>query len=459
MTLGKEEKLEQLEKLLRSRSLHDSETLKAFLRFVVTKSIECEHEHIKEYVIATALLGRDSNYDPNIDSAVRVHARRLRAKLQEYYATEGKDDKVVIDLPKGHYTPSFSHVQDENKSVPAEVATPSIDTVVTPSFEFPHPSPARWLRPTTLGLVTLTLIIGALAFNYRSETRRLRNDRPTQAADSANMEALLPLWSEFLRPSQSILIAYSNTLFERGADDRLKYVKPLDPPAPSSVPPDKSQSGGVLSPTGTLAKDADVDIIDFYTGVGEVMGVSALSSFFSKAGHPFRVKRSLLLNWDDLKTEDIVILGSPQENLFLRQLPQQQDFIFEPNKQLRALSIVNLNPRAGEPRIFVPKIEKVVNEGPTTLSVQEDYALVSVLKGLGGRNRLMILAGVTTYGTQAAAEYVTKPEHIQELIAHLQSSPNSNATTLPSYYQVLLKVKVNGGVPVQISYVTHHVLK
>lgn len=459
MTLGREEKLEQLEKLLRSRSLSDAETLKAFLRFVVTKSVNNEHEHIKEYVIATEVLGRNSNYDPNVDSAVRVHARRLRAKLQEYYATEGKGDKLVIDLPKGHYTPSFSYVQDENKSAPAEVATTSIDTAVTPLFESPPSSPTRWLRPTTLGGLTLTLLIGALAFNYRSETRRLRNAPSTQAADSANIEALLPLWSQFLRPPQAILIAYSNTLFERGADDRLKYVKPLDPLATSSVQPNKSQNAGVLSPAGTLAKDANVDIIDYYTGVGEVMGVSTLSSFFSKAGYQFRVKRSLLLSWDDMKTEDIVILGSPLENLFLRQLPQQQDFIFEPNKPLRALSIVNLKPQPGEPRIFVPKFEKVVNEGPTTISVQEDYALVSVLKGLGGRNRMMILAGVTTYGTQAAAEYVTKPEYIQDLIAHLQSSPNSNATTLPSYYQVLLKVKVNGGVPVQISYVTHHVLE
>lgn len=467
MKIGREEKLEQLEKLLLSRSLHDAETLKAFLRFVVTKSIENEHEHIKEYVIATEVLGRDRTYDPNVDSAVRVQARRLRAKLQEYYATEGKNDKLVIDLPKGHYTPSFTYVQTENKWDESQTTrgagTQNIDTPVVTPPQKPRAVSARWLKPTALGLATLSLMLGALAISYRSEVKRHEEYHPLQTAEPVNTEALLPLWSDFLRSPQPILVAFTNTLFERGADNRLKYLKPLDLTTTGGAPLRESQGAAVTDREATsvvdTSKDADVDVIDFYTGVGEVMGVSSLSSFFSKVNHPFRIKRSLLLNWDDIKTENIVILGSPLENYFLRQLPpQQQDFVFEPNKQLRTLSIVNLRPQAGEPRIFMPKIERVRNEGPTTLVIEEDYALVSMLKGLGGKNRMMILAGITTYGTQAAAEYVTKPEYIQDLIARLQSSPAGSLPALPPYYQVLLKVKVNGGVPIQISYVTHHVL-
>jgi hypothetical protein len=60
------------------------------------------------------------------------------------------------------------------------------------------------------------------------------------------------------------------------------------------------------------------------------MGVYSLGgNVFWKAGHSFRVKRSLLLTWDDLKTENIVFLGSPAENLLLRELPQKQDFVFQ----------------------------------------------------------------------------------------------------------------------------------
>ena len=94
-------------------------------------------------------------------------------------------------------------------------------------------------------------------------------------------------------------------------------------------------------------------------------------------------------------------------------------------------------------------------EGPSRSQISEDYALISMLRGLEENRRLFILAGVTTFGTQAAAEYVAKPEYIRDLIAHLDTS----SATLPAFYQIVIKVKVNVGVPVQISYVTHHVLE
>src|SRR5215210_7786047 len=107
MELGKEQKLEQLEKVLQSRTLQNSESLKAFLRFVVEKTLDDEDVLLKEYTIATEVFGRNDDYDPRIDSVVRVQAGRLRTKLHEYYTTEGKGDNIIIDLPKGHYHPVF----------------------------------------------------------------------------------------------------------------------------------------------------------------------------------------------------------------------------------------------------------------------------------------------------------------------------------------------------------------
>jgi len=83
---------------------------------------------------------------------------------------------------------------------------------------------------------------------------------------------------------------------------------------------------------------------------------------------------------------------------------------------------------------------------------------VSLLQGLDPKNRLLILAGITTLATQAAAEYVTRPEYIKDLIDHLNTAPTGRPPQLPPNFQVLVKVKVNGGVPVHVSYLTHHVL-
>jgi hypothetical protein len=196
-------------------------------------------------------------------------------------------------------------------------------------------------------------------------------------------------------------------------------------------------------------------ITEHYTGIGEVMGIYLLGDFFHRAGQSIRVKRSLMVTWDDLKSDNIVVLGSPAENFLLRNLPQEQDFVFrivKDEKQNPSYGIVNTKPRPGEQQTYAAK-----QEGPSRSQISEDYALVSLLKGLDSKNRLMILAGITTFGTQAAAEYVTRPEYIEELISKLNTAP-TGPPKLPAYYQVLIKVKVNGGVPVQISYVTHHEL-
>src|SRR5215210_5644180 len=125
MELGKEQKLEQLEKVLQSRTLQNSESLKAFLRFVVEKTLDDKDVLLKEYTIATEVFGRNDDYDPRIDSVVRVQAGRLRTKLHEYYTTEGKSDQMVIDLPKGHYHPVFNcpHPESLHETSPGATHT------------------------------------------------------------------------------------------------------------------------------------------------------------------------------------------------------------------------------------------------------------------------------------------------------------------------------------------------
>ena len=86
------EVLHQLEKILHSQSLHGSESLRSFLQFIVTKVIDKQENQLKEYTIATEVFGRDGAFDPGVDSVVRVQAGRLRTKVQEYYAGEGKGD-------------------------------------------------------------------------------------------------------------------------------------------------------------------------------------------------------------------------------------------------------------------------------------------------------------------------------------------------------------------------------
>src|SRR5262252_190242 len=105
----KEEKVEQLSRLLESRALHGAENLRSFLQYITSRAIEHQEGQLKEYTIATDVFGRTKDFDSRTDSVVRVQAKRLREKLKDYYDTEGKSDRVLIDLPKGHYNVVFSY--------------------------------------------------------------------------------------------------------------------------------------------------------------------------------------------------------------------------------------------------------------------------------------------------------------------------------------------------------------
>jgi TolB-like protein len=96
---------QQLGRLLASSVFANAGRMSRFLKFVVEQSLAGEGERLKEYVIGVEVFDRDASYDPRLDSIVRVEAARLRSKLAEYYAGEGRNDAVVLSLPKGGYAP------------------------------------------------------------------------------------------------------------------------------------------------------------------------------------------------------------------------------------------------------------------------------------------------------------------------------------------------------------------
>src|SRR2546423_14449665 len=99
--------LAQIEKLLSSHTLHGSESLCKLLRYLANHSMDHPGLSPKEYQIATEVLGRQQDFDPHVDSMVRVQAGRLRTKLAEYYAPEGAHHQIMVELPKGTYAPAF----------------------------------------------------------------------------------------------------------------------------------------------------------------------------------------------------------------------------------------------------------------------------------------------------------------------------------------------------------------
>jgi TolB-like protein/Flp pilus assembly protein TadD len=98
---------QQLDRILASKTFSQVDRLKRFVSFIVREAIGGRGGELKEYVIGVEVFGKEPSFDPRTDPIVRVQARRLRSRLVRYYREEGQADDLIIDLPKGGYTPVF----------------------------------------------------------------------------------------------------------------------------------------------------------------------------------------------------------------------------------------------------------------------------------------------------------------------------------------------------------------
>lgn len=120
----------QLRRILSSETFADKERLRSLLRYIVEEKLSNRASRLKEYSLAMAVFGRGEDFDLKNDSIVRVQMRNLRRTLAEYYASEGREDPLLIDIPKGSYVPHFterggvSQGAQHRGACPADIALP-----------------------------------------------------------------------------------------------------------------------------------------------------------------------------------------------------------------------------------------------------------------------------------------------------------------------------------------------
>src|SRR5690242_18038399 len=109
---------EELERILASPVFANSPRMRRFLKFVVEQTLEGKGGQIKEYVVALEVFEKPGDYDPKTDSTVRTEASKLRSRLARYYESAGREDKVVISIPKGTYVAVFEDRRNGKSSTP-----------------------------------------------------------------------------------------------------------------------------------------------------------------------------------------------------------------------------------------------------------------------------------------------------------------------------------------------------
>ncbi len=168
----------QLQRILAEPAFSRSQRLSRFLSFVVNETLKGGRNSLKEYQLGVEVCDRGKSYDPRTDPVVRVEARRLRSALEGYYANGGRDDSIIISLPKGGYVPSFTQ-RNTNQAEPK--------------------SRSNGLKlALTASAVSLVLVMAATAFWHFRSGQGLTEKDTVVVADFANNTGD-PVFNETLR--------------------------------------------------------------------------------------------------------------------------------------------------------------------------------------------------------------------------------------------------------------------
>ena len=389
-----DERSRLIERVLSSNQFKASLRLREFLRYIADCAIKESPEAATEQQIGVHVFNRIPGYNSSEDSIVRTHARLLRQKLAEYFSTEGAEEPVILEVPKGHYLPIFRPRHSEPPPAPFPVAA----EVAPENSALPVNIRSPWKTMPlgiALGILCAVILAGSAFLIPRAW--------PKSPVERTAVETF---WAPFLTGDPPIVI-YSNTRFLGDSRTGLRYI-------PAGASPDTEQ------------------VVDHYTGIGELASVYELTRLFDTHQSTFVLKRSLLVTWDEAKLRNLIFIGSPAENPSLNALPSMTDFTMMTTTGFSGF--VNRHPRAGEPELYQRP------EHPLT----RDYAVIALMPGVESGKRTLIFSGLTTLGTQAAVEFTCHKDSAAEL---LKAVSNPKGEMRP--FEALVEVSLEGGVPLQ----------
>jgi hypothetical protein len=411
--LTADEKRLTLQAVLDSETFARSDQLRRFLKYVGELAIEGRAREVTEYLIAVEALGRQPDFSPADDSSVRSRAHELRHKLQKYYESEGRHVALQIEIPKGSYIPKF---------------VPRLEQVAPPPE--PASAPASPRRPVAL-LVLAALAVAVIAVLSWMLWQQ-RSARPNPVIAQA--------WGPLAMPGGNVLVCIATPLhlvvrpyMSIVAEGLPKY------PAPAELYP-------LFRQHRPLPPDTQLDMhpVDNSIQMGQMGALLALTGVFQGHGAAFQVFPERSAPVTVMRGRNVILIGDPQNSTAAAGFLEKTPFTIDYDPVVQDLVVRDRRNN----RSYIPK------RGPDN-RYSDAFGLVTVVPSPGAKNKehTVILSGITSVGSQAAAEFFASAHDLQALRKRFPGD------TFPAAYQVVVRCKSNDTLLISEDYEVHAIIQ
>jgi len=401
-----------VERILQSAPFQKSANLHGLLSFLAEHSILGKAEALTERQIGIAVFGKPADYSPAEDSAVRVHVRQLRLRIHEYFAQDGRNDTLRVDIPKGSYALEFQESQPEI------------------SLEPPPPAPLSDNRSTRAGhlreiFLWAALIAAAVCgfgwYRSASVAARFRVPWPLNAIVQQS------------RPTR-IVVSDGNLCTVRPlASNEVTLEQYLQPGFVESLtPPHLDQK---MSNMMTYVASSEL------TSFADVAVVSALVKLAGPDSESIALSSARSLDRRDLEKGNYIFVGSATSNPWVTLFYNQLNFQMVEEGIGGRMFFRNRHPLPGEQQEY----QGLAHTGSTG----EDYATISLLPGEMGQGNVMILQGLRQEGTEALSVLLSDAGDR----AKLEDAVRKNSKSDSPYFEALVRSQAVAGAPVSVDIV------
>lgn len=348
---------EELERILCSHEFRTSRRCQAFLRYVVENTLAGKADQIKERTIGIDVFDRPPHYDPSDDATVRVKAGEVRKRLGLYYAGDGKEDDVHIELPAGTYIPEFRSVIRERATLPVlDIPISNIKDIHGAS-RFGN---WKWLGAAGVGILSAVAVLWFVS-------------RPAVSQRSVVQE----FWAPLLQQSETPVVLSA------------AYV-PVYAIGHAPTPEDPARVGDF-----TL-------LTDQFVGGGDLLAIASLTKMLNRMHRQYEVKIGTEVSFSDLRTSPTVLVGYSYTRW--KEISKELRFFIDADK--RPLMVTD----NGKPTGWA------LPDLPPDKHTNQDFAIVSRVFHPDTRTMLVEIAGITQYGTSAAADLVSTPDLLNDAL-------------------------------------------